>query len=131
MVAVVMMLATATSAQAASRTYFGFSIGVTNAPPPPRMVVVNDPDLVMVPGSRVFVVENSDYDTFRYGRAYYVCDDGYWYRSWSPRGPFAVVDVRYVPQPILTVPAERWKHHDHGRRQWSERGRGHGKGWND
>jgi hypothetical protein len=99
---------------AAARTYFGFQIGITNAPPPPRIYVRDEPDVVYMPSTRVYVVRN-DYqygaDMFRYGRFWYVTRDGYWYRSRSYRGPFRVIDVRYVPRPIFYVPAQHWRHH--------------------
>ena len=98
--------------EAGSTTYFGFSIGVNNAPPPPRVVVVERPQAIAV--GRVYLIENSDYDTFQYGSAYYCYNDGYWYRARNYNGPFVVVDVRSVPRPILDVPAPHWKHHPHG-----------------
>jgi hypothetical protein len=76
------------------------------------VVVFNDePDFVFVPSVGVYVVRTQyDYDIFRYGPYYYVCDDGFWYRSRGYRGPFRVVDVRYVPRSVLYVPDRHWKH---------------------
>lgn len=101
----------------AARTYFGFQIGISNAPPPPRIYFREEPEVVFVPQSRVYVVEDpdADCDMFRYGRFWYVMEDGYWYRARSYRGPFRVVDARYVPRPIYYVPARHWKH-----REWAE-----------
>ena len=135
-------LVCAAPAMAETRTYFGFSIGVSNAPPPPRVVFQSQPDIVVVPGSTVYVVEDPecDYDMFRYGGFWFVYDDGYWYRARAYRGPFTVVDVRYVPRQVLTLPPPRWKHHPHGGPPGQmkkrdvvvvrEHGRGHGK-WKD
>jgi hypothetical protein len=95
-------------------TYYGFTIGVSNAPPPPRIVLAERPDLVAVPGSLVYSVRNVDYDVWRYNGAYYAYNDGYWYRSSKTSGPYVVVDVRRVPETILRVPAQSWKHHPHG-----------------
>jgi len=109
----------------AAQTYFGFSIGIASAPPPPRVYFRDPPDVVLVPSTRVYVVDTDyDYgmDMFRYGRFYYVMRSGYWYRGRTYRGPFQVVDVRYVPRQILYVPASHWKHHPRG--GWP--GRGHG-----
>jgi hypothetical protein len=97
-----------------SSTYVGFSIGISNAPPAPRVVFVDQPDVVIVPGSSVYVVQNPDYDVFRYGGYFYLSSGGYWYRSRSYDQPFAVCDVRTVPRPVLTVPARHWKHHPLG-----------------
>jgi hypothetical protein len=130
LIAVVLFAALAVPAGAA--TYLGFSIGVSNAPPPPRVIITSRPEFYAVPGTRVYVVENTDYDLFRYGGTYYIYNDGYWYRSSRSSGPYVVVDVRSVPVQILRVPSERWKHHPHGgppgqMRAPGERGRGHGR----
>jgi hypothetical protein len=45
---------------------------------------------------------------------YYLYNGRYWYRAKGYRGRFAVVDVRYVPRPVLVVPANHWRHHPHG-----------------
>lgn len=104
------------AATAGSRTHFGFSIGITNAPPPPRIVYIREPDVMVVPGSSVYLVRDSDYDydMFRFGSYWYVCNDGYWYRSRNSRGSFVAVDVRSVPTQVLTVPHRYWKRHPHG-----------------
>ena len=104
----------ATAVHAESSTYFGFSIGVSNAPPPPRIVVADAPPLVAVPGTSVQVVGIAAHDIFAYGSTFYCYANGFWYRSGSYGGPYAVVDVRSVPQPILVVPAKHWKHHPLG-----------------
>jgi len=44
-----------------SSTYFGFSIGIANAPPPPRVMFVERPAMVIVPGTSVYAVDNSNY----------------------------------------------------------------------
>ena len=108
-------------ASAETRTYFGFQIGITNAPPPPQMVFEEAPHVVAIPSSRVYVVEDDDldYDAFRYGTYWYVCDHDYWYRARDYRGPFRIVDVRYVPRQILYVPEKHWRHHHgHDRNGW-------------
>jgi hypothetical protein len=104
----------ATPLEAGAGTYLGFTIGVNNAPPPPRVVVVDQPEVVLVPSTSVYVVENSDYDVFRYGGTYYCYNDGYWYRSRSASGTFVTLDVRSVPRAVLNVPSRHWKHHPHG-----------------
>ena len=133
---VTLLVALAPTVSQAS-TYFGFQIGISNAPPPPRVVFYDEPEVVLVPNSRVYVVESYDpgYDVFRYGSFWYVCNDGYWYRARSYRGPFVTVDVRSVPRPIFYVPREHWRHfHPHGgppgqmkKRGWGGEGRGHGR----
>lgn len=142
-------LVIAGSASAHTSTYFGFQIGIGNAPPPPRVVFAGPPPMYCEPDTRVYVV-NDDYDdyygddcdVFRYGPDWYLCSDGYWYRSRSYRGPFMVIDVRYVPRPIFYVPANHWHHYPGGMRGytggWNHSGgqggyarRGYsGQGWN-
>ena len=97
-----------------STTTVGFTTGIEGAPPPPPAVVVQ-PAAVSVSGGVYVVSEPSvRYDMFRYGSSWYVYSGGYWYRAPSYRGPFAVVDVRYVPRQVMEVPRRHWKHHPHG-----------------
>ncbi|TMQ72922.1 MAG: hypothetical protein E6K80_01445 [Candidatus Eisenbacteria bacterium] len=131
------------TAQAA--TSVGVSINIGNAPPPPAMVVREEPELVLVPNSSVYVCDDDriGYDTFRYGVYWYIYNDGYWYRAHRWGGPFRAIEVRYVPRPIWAVPERRWHHHPHGgppglvKKGWvgddrevvvEKRGHGHGHG---
>ena len=100
--------------RAGANTYYGFTVGVSNAPPPPRIVIAERPEFIAVPGTLVYTVANTNYDVFRYNGTYYAYNDGYWYRSSKTSGPYVVVDVRSVPQTILRVPAKTWKNHPHG-----------------
>lgn len=106
-----------------SGTYLGFTVGVANAPPPPRVVFVERPAYAIVPGTSVYVIENSGYDIFQYGDYYYLSSGGYWYRARSYGGPFLVVDARRVPRAVLTVPSERWKRHPYLQRGERDRDR--------
>jgi hypothetical protein len=75
------------------------------------------PRVVVVPGSTVYVVDDShamDYDLFRYGVYWYIYEDGYWYRGRAYRGPYRAIHVKYVPRAIISVPARHWRHHPHG-----------------
>jgi len=110
----VLLMALAIARPAGAATRLGFTIGVSNAPPPPRVVLVERPEFVVVPGTLVYTIGNVDYDIFRYGGRYYLYNDGYWYRARRSSGPYVVVDVRSVPESILRVPPGRWKHHPHG-----------------
>jgi len=107
-----LLVGSATAASAQTRTYFGFSVGVSNAPPPPRIYdTYYSDDLSLVPGTQVYVVNSSDYDMFRYGRYWYVMRDGYWYRARRYQGPYIAVDVRRVPYAVVSVPEGQWRHH--------------------
>jgi len=126
---------------ASARTNVGLSILIGNAPPPPRVVYVREPEWVYVPEERVYVIDNEDlpYDTFRYGSYVYIYNDGYWYRSRSYRGPFVAIHREYVPRQIFYVSENRYRWHQQpnwvppGHRRevgYGDRnpGRGHGNG---
>jgi hypothetical protein len=91
-------------------------LGVGNAPPPPVVVYRDAPPIVVVPRTQVYVVRDTrcNYDFFRYGVYWFIWNDGYWYRSRSYRGPFRVIEERYVPVAIWNVPSRHWRHHPHG-----------------
>jgi hypothetical protein len=144
------------SARAASADVH-VQLQIGDAPPPPHVVFVREPHVVYVPEERVYVVDDpyaGDHDYFRYGTSWYVFTDGYWYRAASWRGPFFVVEPRYVPTAIYHVPPGHWKHravwmppgqakkmahaeydnddnegdHDHGHGHEHGHGHGHEKG---
>ena len=102
---------------AGAHTSVGVNIAIGNAPPPPVVVIRQQPRVMVVPGSSVYVVDDEydlPYDMFRYGVYWYVYNDDYWYRARNYRGPFMVVQARYVPRAIYAVPAREWRHHPHG-----------------
>lgn len=92
------------------------SINLGNAPPPPVVVVQHAPRTVWLPESRVYVVNDDDFDDdyFQCGSYWYVLRGDYWYRARTWRGPYGVIEQRYVPHSIMVVPANHWKHHPHG-----------------
>jgi hypothetical protein len=94
----------------------GIQISVSDAPPPPVVVVREEPHVLLVPGSTVYVVDDDRvaYDSFHYGVYWYVCSGEFWYRGRTYRGPFQAVPARYVPQAVLNVPAKHWRFHPHG-----------------
>lgn len=80
-------------------------------PPPPHIVFEAAPQVVIVPQTRVeYVPVVTDYDMYRYGKYWYVNQDGYWYRSRSYRGPFKHVSYGHVPRAVVVVPAD-YRHH--------------------
>ena len=118
MVLAILVCASSAAGPAAAETqvYYGFQIGITNAPPPPKIVYQEAPDVVVVPDTKVYVVDRgaNECDFFRFGDHWYVMVGGFWYRGGSYGGPFKVIDVRHVPEPILVIPGKHWKHHPHG-----------------
>jgi len=71
----------------------------------------SEPDVILVPETRVYYVRNYDYDVYRYGRYWYFIDDGRWYRARTYRGPFLYIHQTSVPRAIVQVPPrykKRW-----------------------
>ena len=106
----------ATPAQAGVSADINLHIGNR---PAPVVVFDREPDVVLVPRSRVYYVDHEGYDLYRYGRYWYINDDGYWFRASSYRGPFVSLAVGRVPRQIVVVPARYRRHpihpvHPHG-----------------
>jgi hypothetical protein len=92
------------------------NIRVGDRRPAPVVVFDREPDVVLVPRSRVYYVEHDNYDLYRYGRYWYINDGGFWFRASSYRGPFVSISVGRVPRSIVVVPARYRRHpaHPHG-----------------
>jgi hypothetical protein len=127
----------AVPALAFAGTSVGVSVRIGDAPPPPVVVIREEPRVMLVPNTTVYVVDDRydmSYDMFRYGVFWYVYNDGYWYRGRSHRGPFRVVEARYVPRAIISVPSRHWRHPHGGppgqmKKKWvASEGHGRGKG---
>jgi hypothetical protein len=88
------------------------SVNLRIGDPYPRgeLVFRDEPDIVMVPDTRVYYVRNSDYDVFRYGRYWYLCDEGVWFRARTHRGPFKHISFTTVPRAVVYVPEKHWRH---------------------
>src|SRR6266852_1571581 len=74
------------------------------------IVFHHEPDVVMVPSSRVYYVRDYDYDMYRYGRTWYYCDGVNWYRGRSYRGPFLYINYTSVPRPVYSIPVQYRRH---------------------
>lgn len=114
--AVAVMAITATASAAETNFYYGFHIGITNAPQAPKVVFREEPEVVLVAGTDVFMVGDHDFDcdVFHVGSYWYVMSGGYWYRARNHKGPFTVIDVRKVPRAVFATPSKHWRHHPHG-----------------
>jgi hypothetical protein len=101
----------------------------------PRLVFQSEPRLVVVPGSRVYYVQNYDYDVYRYGSYWYYTYDGGWYRARRYDGPYVYVGVQSVPRSVAYVPVRYRRHwrdspgqgHAYGRNQAPARAYGNDK----
>ena len=76
----------------------------------PRLVFQDEPDIVVVPGTRVYYVRDYDYDLYRYGSYWYYNYDGGWYRARRYNGPFTYVGYRAVPHAVSYVPVRYRRH---------------------
>lgn len=70
----------------------------------------SEPQVVMVPESRVYYVRDYGYDVYRYGSYWYFIDDGRWYRARTYRGPFLYIHTSTVPRSIVMVPVRYRRH---------------------
>ena len=121
--ALLVALAASGCASGYGRSYYGFAVDISNAPPPPSIALDTEPTTVLVPGTDVYEVDNDlGYDMFRYGPTWYVSYDSYWYSAPSYRGPFTLIRARSVPRRIYDVPVSRWHHHPEDRQAHRERG---------
>jgi len=109
----------ATPSPTQARTSVGISVNIGDPYRGASFRFRSAPDLVLIPATRVYYVDNyDDYygcDVYRYGSWWYLVDDGYWYRSHSYSGPFYAVDYDYVPSVFFSfysVPT-------HYRRHWA------------
>ena len=82
----------------------------------------SQPDLAMIPTSRVYYARNIDQDLYRYGDNWYFTEDDCWYAARSYRGPFVQISVASVPYDVYHVPASY-------RRHWGAASRGQGYGY--
>jgi len=100
------------------------SVNVNLGPPP--ITVAAPPAVVMVPRSRVYFVPDPNIDVFNYNGYWWSPRGDQWYRSRAYKGPWGVVEKRYVPASVQRVPRdyrvvyEKEKHIPYGqwKKQW-------------
>ena len=115
---------TVAASRASSEVDVHVNVGI---PAPPAIVFHSEPEVVVVPKTRVYYVPSApDFDMYRYGSSWYINRDGYWYRSRAYSGPFEVVEYRHVPRQIVVLP-QQYRHHPLHPRGKHGRGHGHGK----
>ena len=94
----------AVTAPAQAATSVGISIQVGDAYRRASIDFRSEPEVVVVPATKVYYVRNYDSDLYRYGKYWYFVEGGYWYRARSWRGPFVHVHMNSVPRSVRTVP---------------------------
>ena len=67
------------------------------------------PSLVTIPGTPVAYAPAAPGNVFFYGGGYWVFANNVWYSGPTYRGPWAVVEPAYLPQPILTIPVRYYR----------------------
>jgi hypothetical protein len=63
---------------------------------------VGEPEFVAIPGTPVTYAKNTPNDVLRVGDLYYLCFQGVWFVSTTPKGPWQAADK--IPQEIYTIP---------------------------
>jgi hypothetical protein len=104
----------AAASQARAATSVDVQLHVGDRYPGTDIVFHHEPDVVVVPSSRVYYIRDYDYDMYRYGSYWYYCDGVNWFRARSYRGPFVFINYYSVPRPVYTVPVSYRRHW----RQW-------------
>lgn len=64
---------------------------------------------MIVPGSPVFYAPGVSMNFFAYGGRYYSFHEGAWFVATTYGGPWAVIALGRVPQPVLAVPVAYYK----------------------
>lgn len=125
--------------KASARTDVSINLRIGDPYRGPRLVFEDEPNIVVVPGTRVYYVRDCDYDVYRYGSTWYYNYDGGWYRSRRYNGPYTYIGYRSVPHPVAYVPVRyrrHWRDYNEGPRRYQGEdrgwhrgeGRGHGHG---
>jgi len=63
----------------------------------------SEPDVVLVPRTKVYYVDDYDCDLYRYGRFWYFVEEGRWYRAKRYSGPFYHIRAASVPHSVRTI----------------------------
>ena len=110
---VALAAATTMTLMAASRAHavsLDVHVHAGDAPPPPAYVFDSEPEMILVPSTRVYYVPEREFDLYRYGRFWYINRGGWWYRASTYRGPFGYIEYDRVPVSILHVPVRYHRH---------------------
>jgi hypothetical protein len=125
---------------------------------PPAYAVPSAPNLVVIPGTYVYVIPGISMDILFWNGSWYRPYEGRWYMSRSHRGPWAYVRPNYVPPALTSLPGRHawvqpghrpipygqftnnwkrwerdgyWQRDDHWRRGQRHENQGHGRGGYD
>ena len=82
----------------------------------PGLVVAERPEVILVPGTRVYFPPAVSAEIVFFDGFWWLRDGGRWHRSHHHRGPWAVVAPQYVPVPVLRLPRDYRRTHSHRER---------------
>ena len=68
-----------------------------------------DPQFQPIEGTSMQYAGNTPNDIIVSGNKYYMCEQGVWFVSAQPKGPWAMADT--IPQEIYSIPPQSPKHH--------------------
>lgn len=93
---------------------------------PPPIVVASPPGLIRVPNSEIFFVPDPKIDVFFYDGFWWSPRGSQWYRSTVYKGPWKIINKRYVPATVYHIPKnyrhlyKKEKHIPYGqwKKQW-------------
>jgi hypothetical protein len=98
-------------ARASTNVDFQVSFGGPNSSG--TIVFHSQPEVVLVPATKVYYMRNYDCNMYRYGSYWYFVESNRWYRARDYRGPFVYIQSRAVPHPVMVVPVN-YRHNWHG-----------------
>ena len=108
-----------------NETLAGVEVNVNIGPPP--ITVGAPPEVVAVPGSEVYFVPQPGVDVFFFDGYWWSPRGDRWYRAGAYNGPWAVIDRRHVPGPVLGVPKDYRRRYGKERHvpyaEWNKAGR--------
>jgi len=98
---VLVVMSTAGPAKAETRVGLNIQIG-----DPYRGTSISfrsEPDVILVPSTKVYYVDDYDADLYRYGRFWYFVEEGRWYRAKRYSGPFYYIHATSVPRSVSRI----------------------------
>lgn len=99
-------------------------------PPPPPRIFIKPPEIIVIPGSPVFVAPHPDVDIFFYDDYWWSPRGDRWYRSRDYNGHWKEMDGRHLPDFVRHAPRNYRTVYKHEHRipygQWKKQ-RNHGE----
>jgi hypothetical protein len=67
-----------------------------------KVTYVGEPQLVLIEGTKLYYIKNTQQTVIKVDNLYYLCFQGIWFVSMNPKGPWQT--AQSVPQVIYTIP---------------------------